>query len=164
MLRAAEAGAVAGAFALLGDRPERATALDRDFLDFATRFNRGRRPMGRSSIATSYLRIIARPRGRHLRPGPSGRPAGRVQKSAPAAWDPARIRISGATDAVSAVLDDDGDVSTGPRQGGQMTSPPAPEPAVGRRRAHRSEDEVERAVDRAAAIAAACARPGGAAA
>jgi hypothetical protein len=45
---------------LAGD-PERAAALDRDFLEFATRANSGP-PQGRAEYAYEYLLVVARRR------------------------------------------------------------------------------------------------------
>lgn len=51
--------------ASLADQPERAAALDRDFLDFVTRSNRGE-PAGPVRIPYDYLLVVARTR----RPSP----------------------------------------------------------------------------------------------
>ena len=54
-------GPVVACFALLADEPERAAALDRDFLDFATRLNRGA-PDGPVVYRYGTLRVVARTR------------------------------------------------------------------------------------------------------
>ena len=46
-------------YASLADQPERAAALDRDFLDFATRSNRGA-PDGPAEYHYEYLLVVAR--------------------------------------------------------------------------------------------------------
>ncbi len=54
-------GPVVATYARLADDPDRTAALDRDFLDFATRFNRGV-PEGPAEYAYEYLRVVARKR------------------------------------------------------------------------------------------------------
>jgi ubiquinone/menaquinone biosynthesis C-methylase UbiE len=54
-------GPVVAAFALLADEPERAAALDRDFLALATRLNRGA-PGGPVEIRYGTLLVVARTR------------------------------------------------------------------------------------------------------
>jgi SAM-dependent methyltransferase len=54
-------GPVVAAFALLADEPERAAALDRDFLELATRLNRGA-PGGPVEIHYGTLLVVARTR------------------------------------------------------------------------------------------------------
>jgi ubiquinone/menaquinone biosynthesis C-methylase UbiE len=54
-------GPVAGIYASLTDQPERAAALDRDFLEFATRAN-SRPPGGRAEYRYEYLLVVARRR------------------------------------------------------------------------------------------------------
>jgi hypothetical protein len=48
--------------ASLAAQPERATAFDRDFLEFATRSNRGARD-GPAEYHYEYLLVVARKRG-----------------------------------------------------------------------------------------------------
>jgi 2-polyprenyl-6-hydroxyphenyl methylase/3-demethylubiquinone-9 3-methyltransferase len=55
-------GPVVGVYAMLADQPERLAALDRDFSDFATRFNRGA-PDGPVEYHYGYLLVVARKRG-----------------------------------------------------------------------------------------------------
>jgi SAM-dependent methyltransferase len=55
-------GPVVAAFSLLADEPERAAALDRDFLALATRLNRGG-PGGPVEIHYGTLLVVARTRG-----------------------------------------------------------------------------------------------------
>lgn len=55
-------GPVIAVYAALADRPERVAALDRDFLDFATRSSRGR-PGGPAEYHYEYLLVVARTRG-----------------------------------------------------------------------------------------------------
>ena len=52
-------GPVVGIYASLGDQPERLAALDRDFLDFATRSNRGAGG-GPAEYHYEYLLVVAR--------------------------------------------------------------------------------------------------------
>ena len=52
-------GPVVATYASLADDPDRTAALDRDFLDFATRSNRGV-PEGPAEYAYEYLRVVAR--------------------------------------------------------------------------------------------------------
>jgi SAM-dependent methyltransferase len=52
-------GPVVGLYAGLADQPDRRAQLDRDFLDFATRSNRGR-PGGPAEYAYEYLLVVAR--------------------------------------------------------------------------------------------------------
>lgn len=52
-------GPVVGLYAGLADQPDRRARLDRDFLDFATRSNRGR-PGGPAEYAYEYLLVVAR--------------------------------------------------------------------------------------------------------
>jgi ubiquinone/menaquinone biosynthesis C-methylase UbiE len=54
-------GPVVAIYGSLGDEPERATALDRDFLDFASRANSGP-PEGPAEYRYEYLLVIARKR------------------------------------------------------------------------------------------------------
>src|SRR5829696_982130 len=54
-------GPVIGLYALLADQPERVAALDRDFLDFATRADTGP-PGGPAEYAYDYLLVVARKR------------------------------------------------------------------------------------------------------
>jgi 2-polyprenyl-3-methyl-5-hydroxy-6-metoxy-1,4-benzoquinol methylase len=56
-------GPAVGLRASLADRPERAAAFDRDFLEFATRENRGRSD-GPAEYPYEYLLVVARKRGR----------------------------------------------------------------------------------------------------
>jgi hypothetical protein len=49
-------------YAFLADRPDRVAALDRDFLEFATRSNRGA-PEGPAEYRYEYLLVVARKRG-----------------------------------------------------------------------------------------------------
>jgi ubiquinone/menaquinone biosynthesis C-methylase UbiE len=55
-------GPVVATYASLVDEPERAAALDRDLLEFATRANSGR-PEGPAEYRYEYLLVIARKRG-----------------------------------------------------------------------------------------------------
>lgn len=55
-------GPVIAIYASLADRPDRAAALDRDFLEFATRANRGA-PEGPAEYHYEYLLVVARKRG-----------------------------------------------------------------------------------------------------
>jgi len=55
-------GPVIAVYASLADQPERAAALDRDFLEFATRANRGE-PGGPAEYEYEYLLVVARKRG-----------------------------------------------------------------------------------------------------
>ncbi len=52
-------GPLIGLYASLADRPDRAAALDRDFLDFATRSNQGP-PGGPAEYRYEYLMVVAR--------------------------------------------------------------------------------------------------------
>ena len=54
-------GPVVGIYASLADEPERAAALDRDFLEFATRANSGP-PGGPAEYRYEYLLVVARRR------------------------------------------------------------------------------------------------------
>ena len=54
-------GPVVGIYASLADEPERAAALDRDFLEFATRTNSGS-PEGPAEYRYEYLLVVARKR------------------------------------------------------------------------------------------------------
>jgi ubiquinone/menaquinone biosynthesis C-methylase UbiE len=54
-------GPVVAAYASLTEEPERATALDRDFLEFATRANTGS-PAGPAEYRYEYLLVVARRR------------------------------------------------------------------------------------------------------
>jgi 2-polyprenyl-6-hydroxyphenyl methylase/3-demethylubiquinone-9 3-methyltransferase len=54
-------GPVVGVYASLADRPERTAALDRDFLDFATRADAGT-PDGPAEYPYEYLLVVARKR------------------------------------------------------------------------------------------------------
>src|ERR687897_3474220 len=54
-------GPVVGIYASLADEPERAAALDRDFLEFATRTNSGS-PEGPAEYCYEYLLVVARKR------------------------------------------------------------------------------------------------------
>jgi ubiquinone/menaquinone biosynthesis C-methylase UbiE len=54
-------GPVAGMYASLADQPDRLAALDRDFLDFATRANTGP-PGGAAEYPYEYLLVVARKR------------------------------------------------------------------------------------------------------
>jgi 2-polyprenyl-6-hydroxyphenyl methylase/3-demethylubiquinone-9 3-methyltransferase len=54
-------GPVVGLYAGLADEPERAAALDRDFLEFATRANQGP-PGGPAEYAYEYLLVVGRKR------------------------------------------------------------------------------------------------------
>ena len=54
-------GPVVGTYASLADDPERTAALDRDFLDFATRSNSGP-PEGPAEYRYEYLLVVARKR------------------------------------------------------------------------------------------------------
>ena len=54
-------GPVVATYASLADQPDRLAALDRDFLEFATRSNRGA-PGGRAEYIYEYLLVIARRR------------------------------------------------------------------------------------------------------
>jgi ubiquinone/menaquinone biosynthesis C-methylase UbiE len=56
-------GPTVAAYAGLADRPERAAALDREFLEFATRSNRGA-PDGPAEYPYEYLLVVARTQGR----------------------------------------------------------------------------------------------------
>lgn len=58
-------GPVVAVYAGLADQPERTAALDRDFLEFATRSNRGA-PEGPAEYHYEYLLVVAR---RHGGPG-----------------------------------------------------------------------------------------------
>jgi ubiquinone/menaquinone biosynthesis C-methylase UbiE len=55
-------GPVVATYASLADRPDRAAALDREFLEFATRSNRGA-PDGPAEYCYEYLLVVARKRG-----------------------------------------------------------------------------------------------------
>jgi len=55
-------GPMAAICASLADQPERAAALDRDFLEFVGRSNRGT-PEGPVQIPYEYLLVVARKRG-----------------------------------------------------------------------------------------------------
>jgi len=59
-------GPVVATYASLSDQPDRVEALDRDFLEFATRFNRGA-PDGPAEYPYEYLLVIARKRGAEKR-------------------------------------------------------------------------------------------------
>jgi ubiquinone/menaquinone biosynthesis C-methylase UbiE len=54
-------GSAVAAYASLADQPERAAALDRDFLEFATRSNRGA-PGGPAEYPYEYLLVVAHKR------------------------------------------------------------------------------------------------------
>jgi ubiquinone/menaquinone biosynthesis C-methylase UbiE len=54
-------GPVVAVYASLADEPERAAALDKEFLDYATRANRGA-PGGAAEYAYEYLLVVARKR------------------------------------------------------------------------------------------------------
>ena len=54
-------GPVVAIYAPLADRPDRIAALDRDFLEFATRFDRGA-PGGPAEYRYEYLLVVARTR------------------------------------------------------------------------------------------------------
>jgi hypothetical protein len=54
-------GPVVALYAYLADQPERAAALDREFMEFATRENRGA-PRGPVEYHYEYLLVIARKR------------------------------------------------------------------------------------------------------
>ncbi|HEX2126781.1 MAG TPA: hypothetical protein VHF45_09515 [Thermoleophilaceae bacterium] len=54
-------GPVVGIYASLAEEPERAAALDRDFLEFATRANSGP-PEGPAEYRYEYLLVVARKR------------------------------------------------------------------------------------------------------
>jgi ubiquinone/menaquinone biosynthesis C-methylase UbiE len=56
-------GPVVATYASLADQPEREAALDRDFLEFATRSNRGARE-GPVEYVYEYLLVVASKRGR----------------------------------------------------------------------------------------------------
>ena len=56
-------GPVIGLRAFLAGVPDRLAAFDRDFLEFATRANRGR-PDGPAALCYEYLLVVARTRGR----------------------------------------------------------------------------------------------------
>ena len=55
-------GPAVAIYASLADQPDRAAALDRDFLEFATRSNRGA-PDGPAEYHYEYLLVVARRRG-----------------------------------------------------------------------------------------------------
>jgi ubiquinone/menaquinone biosynthesis C-methylase UbiE len=55
-------GPVIAIYASLAEEPERAAALDRDFLEFATRANQGS-PEGPAELHYEYLIVVARKRG-----------------------------------------------------------------------------------------------------
>ena len=55
-------GPVVGIYATLAGEPERVAALDRDFLEFATRANSGP-PQGPAEYRYEYLLVVARRRG-----------------------------------------------------------------------------------------------------
>jgi hypothetical protein len=55
-------GPVIATYASLADQPDRAAALDRDFLEFATRSNQGE-PDGPAEYHYEYLLVVARKRG-----------------------------------------------------------------------------------------------------
>jgi hypothetical protein len=55
-------GPVVAIYAGLADEPDRAAALDREFLDFATRSNRGA-PGGPAEYHYEYLLVVALTRG-----------------------------------------------------------------------------------------------------
>ena len=55
-------GPAVGLRASLADRPERAAAIDRDFLEFATRANRGASD-NLAEYPYEYLLVVARKRG-----------------------------------------------------------------------------------------------------
>ena len=55
-------GPVIAIYASLADEPEKAAALDRDFLEFATRANQGP-PEGPAELHYEYLLVVARKRG-----------------------------------------------------------------------------------------------------
>jgi ubiquinone/menaquinone biosynthesis C-methylase UbiE len=55
-------GPVIAIYASLAEEPERAAALDRDFLEFATRANQGS-PEGPAELYYEYLIVVARKRG-----------------------------------------------------------------------------------------------------
>ncbi|MGH2778800.1 MAG: hypothetical protein ACRDJB_09130 [Actinomycetota bacterium] len=55
-------GPVIAIYASLADEPEKLAALDRDFLEFATRANQGP-PEGPAELHYEYLLVIARKRG-----------------------------------------------------------------------------------------------------
>ena len=54
-------GPVVATYAALADQPDRLEALDRDFLEFATRSNRGA-PDGPAEYLYQYLSMVARKR------------------------------------------------------------------------------------------------------
>lgn len=56
-------GPVVATYASLADDPERLAALDRDFLEFATRTNRGP-AVSPAEYHYEYLLVVARKRGR----------------------------------------------------------------------------------------------------
>jgi hypothetical protein len=56
-------GPVVAVYASLADRPEQSAALDREFLDFATRSNEGE-PGAPAEYRYEYLLVVARKRGR----------------------------------------------------------------------------------------------------
>ena len=55
-------GPAVAVYARLADQPERAVRLDRDFLEFATRSNRGA-PDGPAEYSYEYLLVVARKGG-----------------------------------------------------------------------------------------------------
>jgi len=59
-------GPVVATYASLSDQSDRVEALDRDFLEFATRFNRGA-PDGPAEYTYEYLLVIARKHGAEKR-------------------------------------------------------------------------------------------------
>ena len=77
-------GPVVAIYASLADQPERAAALDRDFLDFATRSNRGA-PGGPAEYHYEYLLVVARGRA-----GRFGRRPGHPRPRAPQPDQPDR--------------------------------------------------------------------------
>ena len=60
-------GPVVGLYASLADQPDQVAALDRDFLEFATRSNRGA-PEGPAEYHYQYLVVVARKRASSLEP------------------------------------------------------------------------------------------------
>jgi hypothetical protein len=57
-------GPVVGIYASLADDPKRRAAFDRDFLEFATRANRGG-PEGPAEYHYEYLLVVGRKRAAH---------------------------------------------------------------------------------------------------
>ena len=83
-------------YASLADQPERAAALDRDFLDFAERANRGA-PGGPAEYHYEYLLVVARKRrAARSAPAPARRRRCAAARARSRRWRPSPARSAAA--------------------------------------------------------------------